>query len=489
LITQDDILYLIVTDRFADGDPDNNGEVDRSSLTARHGGDLVGIVQRMPYLRDLGVTTLWLTPVYLNPPDAYHGYHPLDFTQVDPHLWSPELGPLKGREPIRRFVAMAHQHGLKVLLDLIVNHTAPDHPWLKERPDWFNPNLPTMEKCWLWDLPDLNHDNLDVNAYFIRNALDWIGETGVDGIRLDAARHVETQFWDLFKLFVQGRHPQCTIVGEVWDPEPARVAPFQAQHGFDSMYDFPLFHAIRDVFVEDRSFTRIAARDYLDPEQPGVLNCDRQYRNAQRLITFIENHDTERFFTAAGGGEDPEIALRRTQLALTFLFTTRGIPQLYYGGELAMEGGEHPDNRRDMPWNLLDGMSDGAATRRAREMRAFLRRLLRLRRDSPGLRFGTVVTLYVTDTVYAFARLFPGDQRLVVFNNGDAAAQVALPIEMNPHIPTIARHELQSEVRIANELPPYDVARLVDGFVPVLVGPRWAALYRVDRRAANRPPD
>src|SRR5437868_4855858 len=125
MITQDDILYMIVTDRFADGDPANNGAVDPRDLNQRHGGDLLGIVERMPYLQALGVTALWITPVYRNPDYAYHGYHPLDFETVDPHLCSPELGPAGSQRVVGRFVEIAHEHGLKVMLDLVVTHTAP----------------------------------------------------------------------------------------------------------------------------------------------------------------------------------------------------------------------------------------------------------------------------------------------------------------------------------------------------------------------------
>src|SRR6185437_8878283 len=118
MITQDDVLYMIVTDRFADGDPANNGCVDRSDLDVRHEGDLAGIVDRLPYLQALGVTALWITPFYPNPEYAYHGYHPLDFEAVDPHLCSPRLGPKGSRQVVRRFVDTAHRHGLKVMLDL-----------------------------------------------------------------------------------------------------------------------------------------------------------------------------------------------------------------------------------------------------------------------------------------------------------------------------------------------------------------------------------
>ncbi len=476
MLTQDDVLYMIVTDRFADGDPANNGRTDRSSLTARHGGDLIGIVHRMPYLRDLGVTALWITPVYQNDPTGYHGYHPNDFEKVDPHLCSPELGPVGSREAFRRFVELAHAYGLKVVLDLVVNHTGPDHPWVKERPGWFNAPGSTIEKAWLWDLPDLNHDEVDVNTYFVRNVLEWINETEVDAIRIDAVRHVESQFWHLFKLFAHGCRPDCTLLGEVWDPDVSRVAPFQTRHGFDAMFDFPLQMALEDVFVRDQPFHRIARPELADREPEGILNMDKAYRNAYQLVTFLENHDTPRFYHLAGSEVNPEEAEARTRLALAFLFTTRGIPQLYYGSELLLEGGPHPDNRRDMPWERLHA-ADAEGTR-ARKMLAYVRQLIRLRKTSRALKYGALVTLYLTPTFYAFARAYADDARLVALNNAAEPVEVTIPIHANTRLPTLAREAARNGLPLVNDLDPADVVRIENGSITVRLAARSAAIYR-----------
>lgn len=476
MITQDDILYMIVTDRFADGDPANNGETDRASLSARHGGDLLGILQRLPYLKDLGVTALWITPVYVNGPEGYHGYHPIDFEAVDPHLCSPELGPSGSRETLRTFVEQVHEHGLKVVLDVVVNHTGPDHPWRKSRPEWFNPDLPTLEKSWLWGLPDLNHDNLDVNWYFIRNVLEWIRDTGADAVRIDAVRHVETEFWRSFKLFAHGEFLGCSLIGEVWDGDVHHVAAFQAEQGFDVMFDFPLQMAAGDVFARDAPFGRIA-RPELGPNEPeGVLNLDGAYRNAYQLVTFLENHDTPRFYHLCGGDPQREEALSRTRLALAFLFTTRGIPQLYYGSELAMDGGPHPDNRRDMPWERLT--DPGEVGKVARGMLDWVRRLTRLRRESRALRYGALVTLYVTPMLYAFTRYYPGDARLVVLNNSPEATEVTIPLRENPRVPTPIREAAHDGRELIDDLGDGSQVRIQHGCVTVRIPARSAAVYR-----------
>jgi alpha-amylase len=433
----------------------------------------------MPYLRDLGVTALWISPVYLNPVEAYHGYHPLDFERVDPSLCSPLLGASEDRETVRRFVEIAHENGLKVMLDLVVNHTAPNHPWLAERPDWFNcPAAASAEDRWMWGLPDLNHDNIDVNVYFTRNALEWIALTGVDAARLDAARHVETRFWDMFKLFAHGLVPDVTLIGEMWDEHPALLAPYQAFHGFDSMFDFPLQAAIADVFARDQPFHRIARPELRPDEPPGVLNQDGAYRNAYHLVTFIGNHDTPRFFHVAGGEDRADEAAARLKLALTFLLTTRGIPQLYYGDELGMDGGPDPDNRRDMPWGWVDRPARSRAAKRARELHRFTRGLIRLRRSCMALRYGILATLYLTPTLYVFLRAFPGDIRIVALNNAPDAVEAVVPLHANPRIPTVGREALPNGLRMVDDLRPDSESRIADGGLLVRVPPRSGAIYR-----------
>jgi alpha-amylase len=480
MLTQDDVLYMIVTDRFANGDPANDADVDRAAADRRHGGDLAGIVQRLPYLRDLGVTTVWPTPVYPNPPASYHGYHPLAFDGVDRRLCSPELGPAGGRETMRRFVELVHDAGLKVVFDAIVCHVAHGHPWTRERPHWFNADGVCEEKRSLFGLPDLNHDRIEVNVYFAKNLEEWLSLTGADGLRIDAARHVERPFWRALKTLVKGTCPATTMIGETWDGEPARVAPYQAVHGFDSMFDYPLYHAAVDVFARDAGFARLARPELGPDETPGVLDHDDQYRNANQLVTFLGNHDTPRFFRLAGGAQRPEEALTRTKLALTFLFTTRGMPQLYYGDELAMDGGSDPDNRRDMRWDLAaDGAGpDTAEARRARELRTFVRRLIALRRSSLALRCGLLTTVYVTPTLYAFVRGFPHDTRLVVLNNAPAAADVSIPLEANPRLSRLACCRLGEGLRLVDELGGVPETKVAGGSARVRLPGRAAAVYR-----------
>lgn len=495
MLRHDDVIYMIVTDRFADGDPTNNLDVDRRDPMKRHGGDLLGIVQRMPYLKSLGVTTLWITPIYLNPPDSYHGYHPLDFESVDPHLCSKALGPPGSRETIRRFVEIAHEEGFKVMLDVIVSHTGETHPWRRQRPDWIDWNGCGVEKEWFKGLPNLNHDNINVNVYFVRSVLWWIAETDVDAVRIDAARHVESRFWRLFKLYAMGEFPGITVVGEFWDGDPGAVAVFQNVHGFDGMFDFPLYHALRDVFINDQPFDRLARPRLNEGERRGVLDFDEVYRNAMRLVTFIGNHDSSRFFTEAGGASNPDLAVQRMKLAQTFVSCTRGIPQIYYGDELALAGGWDPDNRRDMPWDWVDkslgGDSTLAADRapapevvRARTMLAHTRRLIELRRASNALTIGVCSTLYVQPRLLVLMKSLIDEMVVIAFNNGDTPTSVRVPLRGNPQIPDLVTEALVDGLEFKPLLGADRPVRLEGGHLALDIPARAAHVYGAVRRGA-----
>jgi glycosidase len=245
------------------------------------------------------------------------------------------------------------------------------------------------------------------------------------------------------------------------------------------MFDYPLYHAMVDVFAHDQGFGRIARPELDDWEAQGILNQDLAYWNAYHLVTFLDNHDTPRFFHLAGGEERAEEALLRTKLALTFLLTTRGIPQLYYGAELAMDGGEHPDNRRDMPWELIERPALATPqAERAREMHAFTSRLIHLRRASMALRYGLLITLFVTPSLYAFARTYLDDTRVVVLNNAPDAVDVVIPVHPNPRLPTLAREHLPNGRLLVNDLNPDEQVRVLNGHIRVRLPGKTAAVFR-----------
>jgi neopullulanase len=450
-ITKDDVLYLIMPDRFADGDPTNDqppqspGTYDRHTARAYHGGDLRGIRDHLDYLKDLGVTAVWLNPVYDNDNHSredYHGYGAVDFYAVDEHL-----GTLK---EFQELVAAAHERGMKIVLDVVVNHTGPKHPWVDDlpQPEWFHgtreqhreshgtfgpltdPHALRVQYEDLMDgwfaniLPDLKQENPLVTQYLIDNNLWWAEITGLDAFRLDTFPYVPRQFWSEWHKALFDVYPQMTTVGEVFNPDPTITSFFAGgEKRFDgidtrvpTVFDFPMYETLRGVLNKDAP-----ARQLVE-----VLQRDWMYPRPESLVTFIGNHDTTRFFTNAGE------SLERVENAFSLLLTMRGIPQIYSGDEIAMPGGEDPDNRRDFPGGFPGDKENAfmAAGRTAAEQEVFARvqGLLRLRKEHAALREGRQVHLEYDDTSYVFLRELDADRVLVVFNNGAASRKFAVDL-------------------------------------------------------------
>jgi glycosidase len=497
--TPDDVVYLIMPDRFADGDSSNDdparsrGLYDRSRPRYYHGGDLQGIIDRLPYLKDLGVTAIWTTPVYdnvdhLNERERYdgaaitdyHGYGAVDFYAVDEHL-----GDLA---KYRELVEAAHGLGLKVIQDQVANHTGPYHPWVADppTPTWFHGSAESHPKNiwqtwtiadphatpdiqretldgWFIDiLPDLSQEDPDVSRYLIQNALWWVGMTGLDAIRQDTLPYVPRRFWSEWSGALHREYPKLTLLGEMFDGDPALVSFFQGgavrdgiDTGIDTLFDFPSFYPIRRAFAEGKPLRELAV----------MLGHDRLYPDASVLVTLSGLHDTGRFMN------EPGATVAGRQLADTFLLTARGTPLVYYGDEIALRGGGDPDNRRDFPGGFPGDARDAFTTggRTAEEAAVFdnLRRLLWLRAELAPLRRGRMVTLAVTEQAWAFARVL-GDQAVVVVLN-NATDSIALDI------PTVAAGwsvDRSVEDRLGGR-----GGRVEGGRLRVTLGPRSAAIY------------
>ncbi|HEX3878236.1 MAG TPA: alpha-amylase family glycosyl hydrolase [Bryobacteraceae bacterium] len=456
-----DIFYLIMPDRFANGDSSNDdpavsrGLFDRSKSRYYHGGDFAGIEQHLPYLKALGVTTLWLTPIYdnanhLNERERYdnqaitdyHGYGAVDFYAVEEHF-----GTL---DKFRELVDQAHQHGLKMVQDEVANHTGPYHPWVQDppTPTWFNgteaqhlsntwrtwtlidPHAPpelqksTVEGWFAGILPDLNQNDPEVARYLIQNTLWWIGRTGIDGIRQDTLPYVPRTFWRQWTAAIHHRYPNFRVVGEVFDSDPGLVSFFQGgkprfdgiDTGVDSVFDFPLQAVIGKVFTEaapTRELSQTLAHDWLYPD-------------ANRLVTFTDLHDLPRFMS------EHDATYNALERLFAFLMTERGIPMVYYGDEIGMKGGNDPDNRRDFPGGWQgDAQNAFEASGRTKDQQALfesLRKLTHLRAQSEALRRGKTVDLLAEDRAYAFARITPSERVLVIFNNAATPASLHVTV-------------------------------------------------------------
>jgi len=408
-----DVMYLIMTDRFADGDLKNDGphakdaatsaaaEAERAKPRGWHGGDYRGIEQHLDYLQQLGVTTVWVTPPYENlGAESYHGYHATDMYRVDPHWGS--------MADLQSLAEALHKRGMKLVLDDVPNHVGPLHPWVRDEPtpNWFHgtaehhipgetnfealidPHAPERDRVgtlygWFVDsLPDMDTDDATVAQYLRQNAVWWIEETGADGLRIDTFPYVGREFWHEYMAELKALYPRLTELGEVSTTDPVINSSFAdgvTRAGVDTElyapFDYPTFWAEQDVFAKGAPMKRLAQ----------VLEQDSLYPFPDRLVPFLDNHDRQRI-----AEQVPDASLRR--VAFAYLLTMRGMPQLYAGDEIAMKGGEDPDNRRDFPGGFpgdaQDAFAQAGRTAEQQAEFAWIAGLTKLRREHAALACG-----------------------------------------------------------------------------------------------------
>lgn len=441
-----DSMYLIMTDRFADGDMTNDGPDHAGELAKPrgwHGGDLRGVIQHLDYLQALGITTVWITPVYANEdePDSYHGYGATDVYKVDPHY-----GTLAD---LRALGDALHQRGMKLVLDMVPNHVGQKIAWVKDEPepDWFHgtlaqhvaakgefaalvdPHAPWRDQKdtldgWFGNfLPDMNQENPDVSEYLIQNTIWWVEEAGADGIRIDTFPYVGRPFWHDYHAALHAIFPALTSVGEAFNPDPLITSAFaggvtrsdlngQIDTGLTTPFDFPSYFALRDVLLKGASMDELVK----------VWGQDSLYPHPERLIPFLGNHDTARFMSTPGA------SLAQMKLGFAILLTMRGMPQIYSGDEIAMTGGEDPHNRHDFPGSAF---SDATRTQAQRDMYNWVAALLHFRNSHPVFADGAQQNLAhdATSLVYLRARdlshgcgVGDADRVLVAVNNADHEA-------------------------------------------------------------------
>ena len=448
--SSEDVIYLLMPDRFANGNPENDSipglmeGVDRSDPNARHGGDFAGIQERLGYIDDLGMTAIWMTPIFENdmPAEygAYHGYAATDMYQVDPRFGS--------NDKFRSLVSATHDRGMKVIMDMIHNHVGRQHWWMDDPPtsDWFHdqdtygqtnyrgsaatdPYASEHDRDKLvngWfvpSMPDLNQDNELLATYLIQNTLWWIESTGIDGIRMDTYLYADKEYMSDWTSAVLEEYPDFNIVGESWVNTVPHEAYWQDNFqghpdGYDSdlpsVTDFPLHFAMREAFTQDFGWTSGLRRLYY------TLAQDHVYPEPNKLVTFLDNHDTSRFFSAIGENED------EFKLGYTFLMTTRGIPQVYYATELMQpmldvdgDGAKRPD----MPGGWSDDdrsvFTEEGRTARENEAHDFVTNLTTWRADADVIHHGELTHYIPAENTYVYFRHDGDDSVMVVLNNAE----------------------------------------------------------------------
>lgn len=443
-----DVLYLLMPDRFAQGDVvaatdlEYNDASDRTQPSTRHGGNLKGIADRLDYLDSLGITAIWSCPVLENdmPGGSYHGYATTDYYRIDPRFGT--------NADWQELIAQAHKRGIKVVMDMIFNHSGSNHPWMKDMPskDWYNHpegneltnfRLSTIHDPYVSDydldhtvngwfvsaMPDLNQKNPHLMKYLIQNSIWWIESSKINGIRMDTYPYADMQGMAQWAADVLKEYPNFNIVGECWYGNEAGPAFWQSgskinpvETNLPTVMDFKYNIDREKMFFEETDPWNGLNHVY------DHLALDYLYPDPQHILTFLDNHDTDRFLP-----EMPD-SLGVWKQALAFLLTSRGIPQLYYGTELLMNGTKKISDgyiRLDMPGGFpgdkVDAFTREGRTDMQNEAWDYLSRLLQWRRGEANdvIAKGTLKHFMPQNGIYAYERRL-GDKQVVVLLNGQS---------------------------------------------------------------------
>lgn len=453
-----DVLYLIMPDRFADGNPDNNvvstmnypAEVDRSNPNVRHGGDLKGIMDHIDYLDSLGITAVWVNPVLENDMrgGSYHGYATTDYYAIDPRFGS--------NEEYVQLIDSLHNRDIKMVMDMIFNHSGFSHPWINDLPasDWLNlqdnyqqtnyrlstindPYVSNYDKAlttdgwFVYGMPDLNQNNPHLMKYLTQNSIWWIEESQIDGIRMDTYAYADKDRMGEWIEAVMLEYPEFNIVGECWLGDVVGVAKWQSgsplSQGYDTklqtVMDFPLMVLSENLapFTAETDPWNGLNKIY------DHLALDFVYADPNKVLRFLDNHDTDRVIK-----EDID-SLGAWKQAITLLLTIPGIPQLYYGTELLMSGTRQGGDgmiRQDMPGGF-PGDTVSVFTKEGRnslqnEAFDYIAGINKWRKGNSALKDGNFKHFMPTNGIYLYERDNGEDSFIVVMNGKDEVNEVQM---------------------------------------------------------------
>ncbi|QVY62845.1 alpha-amylase family glycosyl hydrolase [Cytobacillus gottheilii] len=408
---QDETIYFLMIDRFSNGDNSNDFKVNVKDPKAYHGGDFQGVMDELDYIQEMGFTAIWLAPVFDNQDMGYHGYWINDFYNTEEHF-----GTI---DEFKELVKEAHKRDIKVILDFVVNHTGTEHEFAQdpEKADWFHDekeitnwsDQEELENGWIYGLPDLNQENPEVRDYLIDAAKWWITETDIDGYRLDTVKHVPKAFWTEFSKEVKSVKDDFYLLGEVWAEDPEYIADY-AETGIDGFVDYPLNDHLRTAFAEPDQSLHWLFQTWENNKQI--------YEQPYLLGTFMDNHDTARFTRdAILKNQHPG---PRWRMALSYLYTVPGIPIVYYGSEIALDGGEDPDNRKQMDF------------RTDKELIEYITKLGEVRNELPSLTRGSMELLNEDQGMALYKRVYEDETSIVALNNTSKTQTVVLTEEDLP---------------------------------------------------------
>ncbi|PHI18060.1 alpha-amylase [Lewinellaceae bacterium SD302] len=447
-LSQKDLIYLIMPDRFANGDPSNDSVegmrqsgVNREKFQFRHGGDLLGIIEHLDYLEELGVTAIWLNPVLENdqPYASYHGYAVSDHYNIDARFGN--------NQQYKQFVDLAHQRGMKVIMDVIFNHVGDEHYQIKDIPssDWvhqwpeytqttyrattlMDPNVSEHDRELMTDgwfdkhMPDLNQQNPHLAKYLIQNSIWWTAFSGQDAFRIDTYAYPDPDFMAEWNRRLLEEFPNLGIYGETWVHGPGVQAYFtgsptlhpEFNTNLPGVTDFQIYYAINEALGKDPGWTDGVMRLYY------TLAQDYLYEDPTRNVLFLDNHDLARFYTVV----DQDMNKFKSGMAL--LMTLRGIPMLYYGTEVGLQGaggGFGEGGRIDFPGGWAGDEDNyfnvAGLTGNTKAIYDFTKRLANFRKNSKALTAGKLTQFVPKDGVYVYFRQAGTEKVMVVFNGNN----------------------------------------------------------------------
>ena len=445
-----DAIYLITPDRYANGNPKNDTvlelieKANRKNKDSRHGGDLKGIIDHLDYISDMGFTQIWLNPVLENnqPKYSYHGYSTTDYYNIDARFGSNEL--------YKKLSAKAKEKGIGIIMDLILNHIGSGHWWMNDLPskDWINfegefiqtnhiheavhdPYLTKSQKDlftngWFVEtMPDLNQDNEFLSTYLIQVSIWWIEFADLSGYRIDTYPYVNKNFLSQWSKRISEEYPNFNYVGEEWTSNVTMVSYWQKgsktyddyESFIPSMMDFPLQSALNKAIQSEERWDSGIGNIYR------VLSNDFQYGDPYNLVVFAGNHDMKRIYSELNEN------MNLYKMAMTFISTVRGIPQIYYGTEIAMTSTEdHGQLRKDFPggWanDRVNAFVDTGLKSNQLEAKRFLKKLLNWRKNNAAIINGKMIHYPVRDGVYIYFREYKNDLVMVAMNNNERKMRI-----------------------------------------------------------------
>lgn len=450
--TSADVIYLIMPDRFANGNETNDNvagmleKPNRANDFGRHGGDLKGIENQLDYLKDFGVTALWLNPVLENNQShsTYHGYAISDFYKVDPRFGS--------NEDYKALTKKTHDKGMKMIQDMVFNHAGsetwfvkdpPQKDWVHQFPEYTSSNYrlsisvdpyaskvdtDKMQQGWFdKHMPDLNQHNKLLATYLIQNSIWWVEYIQLDGIRMDTHPYPYKDFMSAWCKAVMTEYPNFNIVGEVWEERVLLTSYFQRNSknsdGYEgnlpSVTDFPLKSALNTAFNERDGWEEGLTRIYY------ALIQDFAYTEPNNNVIFLDNHDLTRFATSVGGD------INKQKMGFATLLTMRGIPQLFYGGEIGMlgDGGNHGKLRADMPggWkgDTRSVFTEAGRTKEENELFTYTKTIMNWRKTKSVIHEGKLMHFIPENGIYVYFRYNDSETVMVILNNNNEEKTLA----------------------------------------------------------------